>query len=219
MNCFDCADPAAMASKAKALYGAGIRYVIAYINPGYLSGAKTIKPAHCAELHAAGLGIAFVCEGYGGSDNFSHHDITAATGAHDGQVCASYMKNVLSVPAGVMCAPTIDNDISAGQIASLGLPYAKAFRAALDVNYAFGFYSAGAMLFALEDAKVALDYPWLSNAGGWSRTHEYAATGRAKITQQRDTHFMGLDIDPNVLAAGAEKAFWMPANTVQPLDR
>jgi len=44
------------------------------------------------------------------------------------------------------------------------------------------------------------------------------ATGRAAITQQRDTKFLGLDIDPNVLLPAAEAAFWMPANTVVDLN-
>ena|ERR1700688_460354 len=218
MNCFDCPDPAAVAAKAKALASNGIKRVILYINPGWLADAKTVKLAHIEALHTAGIGVAFVCEQWGGSDNFKHGDITAATGAHHGKVCSDYMKQ-LGAPAGVMCAPTVDNDVNTSQIKNLCLPYAVEFRNALDPDYAFGFYSAGALLFALENVKPGiLTYPWLSNAGGWSRSHEYAATGRAAITQQRDTKFLGLDIDPNVLLPAAEAAFWMPANTVVDLN-
>jgi hypothetical protein len=76
-----------------------------------------------------------------------------------------------------------------------------------------GFYGPGALLFALEDEKKKiLDLPWLSNAMGWSRSHEYAQTGRAIITQQRETRLLHIDVDPDVVKNDDFEAagFWMP---------
>lgn len=199
----DSAQPALVAAKAAALKSQGLVAAILYINPLNLGDSKTVRAAHIAALHASGIDVGFVCEGYGGSNNFAHNDITAATGRRDGQVCSDYLDQ-LGAPDGTAVHPTIDNDVSPTQLKQLCIPYFQSFRAALASKYSLGAYGPGALLFALETVENPrgvqfLDFPWLSNATGWSRSHEYAATGRAAITQQRDTFLLGIDVDPNVL--------------------
>lgn len=202
----DTPQPALAASKAKALYAEGVRYAILYVSPINLSGSKTVRRPHIDALRAAGIGVGFVCEGWGGSDNFAHNDINAATGKRDGQTCSNYFDQ-LGVPAGTAVYPTVDNDTSPSQIKNLCVPYFQAFRAALDSKYRLGAYGCGALLFALEQTETQgvnislIDYPWLSNAMEWSRSREYAETGRAAITQGPELKggLLGIDIDPNVL--------------------
>jgi hypothetical protein len=207
---FDSPDPFHVAGKAKQLYDVGVRGVILYLSPINPSGSKTVRKEQIAALHAAGIAVGFVCEGWGGSDNFAHHDISAATGTRDGAFCGHYMQT-LGAPASVVVSPTVDNDTSPIQLKSLCLPYFAAFRLALPASYRLGAYGCGALLFALEATKL-VDVPWLSNAMGWSRSHEYAATQRAVITQQKQTKLLSIDIDPDVVKGDdlAAAGFWLP---------
>lgn len=220
---FDSPDPASVAAKANALKMAGVQAVILYISPGNPAGAKTVKKPQIDKIHAAGLAVGFVCEWWGGSDNFVHHDINAAYGTRDGGFCGHYLQ-ALGAPAGTAVSPTVDNDANAAQLNQLCLPYFRAFRVAMASTYKMGAYGCGALLFALEADAAAnststninqplsvMDIPWLSNAMGWSRSHEYAATGRAVITQQRQTKLLGIDIDPDAVKGDlAAAGFWMP---------
>ena len=228
MIVFDSPDPGHVASKAKQLYDVGVRGVILYISPINPSGYKTVRLAHIAALHAAGIAVSFVCEGWGGSSNFSHHDINAACGTRDGAFCSHYLAT-LGAPAGVMVAPTVDNDVNAVQLKQLCLPYFKAFRAIMPSTYKMGAYGCGALLFALESEVAAgdsavtptrvsiMDVPWLSNAMGWSRSHEYAATNRAVIVQQKETRLLSIDVDPDVVRGElADAGFWMPTAPAAP---
>jgi Domain of unknown function (DUF1906) len=206
---FDSPDPAAVASKAKVLHDEkGIVGVILYISPINPTGSKTVRRAHIDAIHAAGIAVGFVCEGWGGSNDFSHGDINAACGTRDGGFCGHYLQS-LGAPAGVAVSPTVDDDASPAQLEKLCLPYFRAFRAAMSPAYHMGAYGCGALLFALE-AEQLLDIPWLSNALGWSRSREYLATNRAIITQQAQSQLLGIDIDPDVVTGdGAAAGFWM----------
>jgi len=207
---FDSPDPGQVASKAKQLYDLGLRGFIGYLSPINPTGSKVVRKEHVTALHAAGIAVGFVCEGWGGSSNFSHHDINAPCGARDGAFCGHYLQ-LLGAPSGVVVSPTVDNDADEVQLRQLCLPYFAAFRVALPAGYRMGAYGCGALLFALEATKL-VDVPWLSNAMGWSRSHEYAATGRAVITQQRQTRLLGIDIDPDVVKSYglAAAGFWLP---------
>jgi hypothetical protein len=208
---FDSPDPGAVASKAHALRNAGTEGAILYISPGFPAGSKTVKKPQIEAIHNSDIAVAFVCEWWGGSDNFAHHDINAAYGTRDGAFCSHYLKT-LGAPDGTAVYPTVDNDVTNAWLKQLCLPYFRAFRTAMDKSYRMGAYGPGALLFALEaeDPKI-LDFPWLSNAMGWSRSHEYAATGRATITQQRETKLLGIDIDPDVVKGSLlDAGFWMP---------
>ena len=220
---FDSPDPAAVAAKAKTLFADGVRGVILYISPGFPAGPKTVKKPHVDALHAAGIAVGFVCEWWGGSDNFVHHDINAAYGTRDGGFCGHYLQT-LGAPAGTAVSPTVDNDANPVQLKQLCLPYFRAFRTAMAPTYKMGAYGCGALLFALEADAVEnstsvninqpqpiMDIPWLSNAMGWSRSHEYGKTGRARIIQQPQTKLLGIDIDPDVVIGDlASAGFWMP---------
>lgn len=196
---FDSPDPAQCAIQAKALYEQGTRGVILYISPGFPAGAKTVKKPQVDALHAAGIGVGFVCEWWGGSDNFVHHDINDVFGKRDGTFCGGYL-DYLGAPDGTAIYPTVDNDTSPAQLSQLCLPYFRAFRAALPAKYKMGAYGCGALLFALEaESPKIMDLPWLSNALGWSRSREYLATSRAAITQKPQSRVMGIDIDPDVV--------------------
>ena len=203
----DSPQPAAVAAKAKQLHDAGVRAAILYISPINLHGPKTVRKEHVAAIRAAGIDIGFVCEGWGGSDNFAHDDINAATGRRDGAICSSYLDEI-GAPVGTAVYPTVDNDASPAQIKNLCLPYFQAFRAALDAKYRLGAYGCGALLFALEDAKL-VDLPWLSNAMGWSRSREYDQTLRWAIKQRPETKLLDIDIDADMLNPDkSDFGFW-----------
>lgn len=212
ISVIDSPDPATVAAKASALGSTGVIGAILYLSPINPGGSKTVKKAHIDAIHASGMAVGFVCEGWGGSDNFAHHDINAACGTRDGAFCGHYLQQ-LGAPAGVAVYPTVDNDAGPAQLQQLCLPYFQAFRAALPAQYKMGAYGCGALLFALEAEKTKiLDYPWLSNAMGWSRSHEYLATGRAVIVQQRETKLLGIDVDPDIVKGDlAAAGFWMPS--------
>lgn len=207
----DSPNSALVAREANALYMAGVRVAILYISPGFPAGDKTVKAPHIKAIHTAGLSVGFVCEWWGGSDNFAHGDIDASHGTRDGRVCGDYLKS-LGSPAGTSIYPTVDNDVNSIQLKNLCLPYFRNFRAALDPQYRMGAYGCGALLFALEaENPKIMDFPWLSNALGWNRSREYLATGHAAITQQRETKMLGIDIDPDVLNPNmTDFGFWAP---------
>ncbi len=199
----DSPQPALVAQKAEALKAQGLIAAILYISPINLHGDKTVRKAHIDALHAQGIDVGFVCEGWGGSDNFAHDDINATTGRRDGDACSGYLDQ-LGVPAGTAVYPTVDNDTSNNQITKLCIPYFQSFRATLDSKYRLGAYGCGALLFALEGQENPrgvqfLDFPWLSNATKWSRSKEYAATNRWAVLQQPQNKLLGIDIDPNTL--------------------
>lgn len=207
----DTPDPGDFAAKASEFYAEDVRGVIVYISPGNPAGSKTVKKPHIDAIHAAGIAIMPVCETWGGSDNFIHHDINAAFGTRDGGFCGHYMQT-LGFPEGSGICPTVDNDVSPSQFAQLCAPYFQAFRAALPSMYRMGAYGCGELLFGLEAiTPPIMTIPWLSNALGWSRSREYLMTDRAVITQQRETRLLGIDIDPDVVKGDlAAAGFWMP---------
>lgn len=203
----DSPQPALVAAKAKDLFSEGLRAAILYISPINLRGEKTVRRAHIDAIHAAGIDVGFVCEGWGGSDNFAHNDINAMTGQRDGTTCANYLAE-LGAPDGVGVYPTVDNDASPSQINNLCLPYFRNFREYLPAKFQLGAYGCGALLFALEKAGL-ITLPWLSNASGWSGYRDYLATGRSVIVQQRESRLLSIDIDPDALnPAMTEFGFW-----------
>ena len=216
---FDSPDPSHVAGKAQQLYGVGVRGVILYISPINPTGSKVVKKPHIDALHAAGIAVSFVCEGWGGSSNFVHKDINAPCGTRDGAFCSHYLQ-LLGAPHGITVSPTVDNDVNAEQLEQLCLPYFRSFGATLVTDYKLGAYGCGALLFALEnEMPKLLDVPWLSNALGWSRSREYAETGRAIIVQKPQTRLLSIDVDLDVVANDdlASAGFWLPpASPVAP---
>lgn len=208
---FDSPDPGQCAAKAKQLAAAGKQAALLYISPINPSGPKTVRRAHIDAIHAAGIAVGFICEGWGGSDNFAHHDINGPAGTRDGGFCGHYMQT-LGAPDNVMVAPTVDNDANSVQIQQLVLPYFRAFRSALPQSYAMGAYACGAVLFSLEGENNIVRVPWLSNALGWSRSREYLATGRAVIVQRPETRLLGIDVDLDTIGGNdlAAAGFWLP---------
>lgn len=203
----DSPDPRHVASNIKALKAQGLKAVILYISPINLSGDKTVKKDAITAILAAGVDVGFVCEGWGGSNNFAHQDINAACGTRDGATCGHYLDQ-LGAPVGTAVYPTVDNDASTTQIAQLCLPYFQSFRKALPDKYRMGAYGCGALLTAL-DATHLLDYRWLSNAMGWNGSHAYRYSQRWDILQGLATRVFGIDIDPDQLNPGkTEFGFW-----------
>ena len=202
--------PVDVSHKAVLLKAQGVKAIIRYISPINLAGSKTIKKAEADAILAAGLQIGFVCEGWGGSDNFSHHDITATTGTRDGAACGEWMRR-LGAPRGTAVYAAIDNDASAAQITSLCLPYFKSFRAALDPDYDLGAYGCGALLAVLKQRQM-VNYLWLSNAMGWNESRAMRDAKGYDILQHLETRLLGIDVDPDELnPASSEVGFWKPA--------
>jgi peptidoglycan hydrolase-like protein with peptidoglycan-binding domain len=181
---------------ANAIKAAGIVTVIRYINPLSATSWKAIKTEEARTLAEAGLRVGLVCEGWGGSDNFSHNDITAATGARDGAFCAHYAGAVVGAPrrAGIYAA--IDNDTNQNQIETLVLPYMRAFKAALGDKYRAGIYGPGSACAAALDGGCAT-LAWLANARKWSGRVEFKNSKRWSLLQHEESNWMGLSIDPD----------------------
>lgn len=209
----DSPDPRHVAANIKVLKAQGLVGAILYISPIWLAGDKTAKLPAITTILNADVKVTFVCEGWGGSNNFSHHDINAICGDRDGRVCGNYMTQ-LGAPDGTAIYPTVDNDTNTTQINQLCIPYFKAFRAALPTKYAMGVYGCGALITAL-DAAGLIKYRWLSNAMGWNGSRAYAASEKWDILQLPQTRILGIDVDPDKLnPAKSEFGFWKPAPPV-----
>jgi hypothetical protein len=207
LQVLDSPDPRHVAARIQTLKAQGLQAAILYISPINLAGDKTAKKPAIDAIRAAGVDIGFVCEGWGGSNNFSHHDINAACGARDGATCGKWLEQ-LGAPRGTAVYPTVDNDASTSQIASLCLPYFTAFRESLSHTYAMGVYGCGALIEAL-DAAMLIDYRWLSNAMGWNGSRAYRDSGKWDILQGLATHAAGIDIDPDRLNPNrSDFGFW-----------
>lgn len=195
--------------KINSLKADGIETVIRYISPINMHGEKTIKKSELDALRAAGINVGFVCEGYGGSKNFLHHDITAATGHRDGSACGGYLVG-LGAPAGVCVYAAIDTDLGTSQIRNLCFPYFTSFRAALDPRYTLGAYGAGALLAALKSMDPSpIAHTWLSNAMGWNGSRSFKANGNPDIVQSLPHNIAGMDTDPDVLNPNVRDfGFW-----------
>lgn len=169
--------------------------VIRYINPLGTASEKTVKPPEARAIAAAGLRLGLVCEGWGGSPNFAHNDITAATGTRDGGFCANYAATV-GAPAGAAIYFAVDTDATAAQIRDLVVPYFTAVRAAVAGRYRVGIYGCGAACRAVLTAGAA-DLAWLANATGWNGSKEFHASGDWNILQHLPATIAGIDTDPD----------------------
>lgn len=212
----DSPDPRHVAADIQSLKAKqGLKAAIVYISPINLAGDKTAKKATIQAILAAGVDVGFVCEGWGGSNNFAHQDINAACGTRDGATCGHYLDQ-LGAPAATAVYPTVDNDAPPNAIAQLCLPYFHAFREALPEKYRMGVYGCGALLAALDDAHL-IDYRWLSNAMGWSGSRAYRASNKWDILQGLATRIDGIDIDPDHLnPAKSDFGFWKAAPAAAP---
>lgn len=213
----DSPDPRHVASQIGNLKTQGLKAAILYISPINLSGDKTAKKPAIDAIRAAGVDVGFVCEGWGGSSNFVHHDINATSGTRDGSICAHWLDQ-LGAPDGTAVYAAVDNDAGPAQINQLCLPYFRAFRAALNAprvpsggkqtSYRLGVYGCGALLQALDDAKL-VDFRWLSNAMGWSGSRAYRDGGKWDILQGLQSRVAGIDIDPDQLNPNrTDYGFW-----------
>lgn len=203
----DSPDPRHVASNIHALKAQGLKAAILYISPINLTGDKTAKKPAIQTILAAGVDVGFVCEGWGGSNNFSHNDINGPAGTRDGAVCSNWLDQ-LGAPEGTVIHPAVDNDASAVQIAQLCLPYFTAFRKSLSPKYRMGVYGCGALIEALDAAKL-IDFRWLSNAMGWNGSRVYRDSKKWDILQGLATKIDGIDIDPDQLnPAKTEFGFW-----------
>lgn len=212
LQVLDSPDPRDIAAKIDSLAFDGLRAVILYISPINLAGDKCAKKPAIQTILEAGVDVGFVCEGWGGSNNFAHHDINATCGARDGATCGHWLDQ-LGAPEQTAIYPTVDNDASAAQISVLCLPYFQAFRAALPTKWRMGAYGCGALLDALDQAKL-IDFRWLSNAMGWSGSRAYRATNKWDILQGLETRVDGIDVDPDQLnPAKTDFGFWRGVHT------
>lgn len=203
----DTPDPRHVASNIQSLKAQGLTAAILYISPINPAGDKTAKKPAISTILAAGVDVGFVCEGWGGSSNFEHHDINAACGARDGAMCGHWLDQ-LGAPPGTAVYPTVDNDATPSAITQLCLPYFHAFREALPGKYRMGVYGCGALISALDDAHL-IDYRWLSNAMGWSGSRAYRASNKWDILQGLQSKVSGIDIDPDQLnPAKTDFGFW-----------
>lgn len=203
----DSPDPRHVAAQIAPLKAQGLKAVILYISPINMAGVKTAKMASIQTILAAGIDVGFVCEGWGGSSNFAHHDINAVCGTRDGAACGHWLDQ-LGAPGGTAVYPAVDNDATPNAIAHLCMPYFHAFREALPEKYRMGVYGCGALIAALDDAHL-IDYRWLSNAMGWSGSRAYRDSKKWDILQGLATRVQGIDIDPDQLnPAKTDFGFW-----------
>jgi hypothetical protein len=187
-----------------ALEADGISCVIRYIST-YTAGEKCVKPAEARAIAAAGLKLGLVFEVWGGSDNFTHGDINAASGARDGAFAADWAARV-GAPAGTIIWLAVDNDASPAQIDKLIIPYFRAAKAALAPRWRAGIYGCGAACAAALDAGAA-DAAWLSNAMGWSGSRAFAASRRWRLLQHPEATLHGLSVDYDEAAGNDYGAF------------
>lgn len=203
----DSPDPRHVAGQIANLKAQGLKAAILYISPINMAGDKTAKKPAIDAIRAAGVDVGFVCEGWGGSSNFAHHDINAACGTRDGATCGHWLAQI-GAPDGTAVYAAVDNDAAPPQINQLCLPYFKAFRAALDARFRLGVYGCGALIQALDDAKL-IDLKWLSNAMGWSGSRLYRDSGKWDILQGLQSRVAGIDIDPDQLNPNkTDFGFW-----------
>lgn len=207
LQVLDSPDPRHVAAQIGALKARGLKAAILYISPINPAGDKTAKKPAIDAIRAAGVDVGFVCEGWGGSNNFAHQDINATCGTRDGAMCGHWLDQ-LGAPAGTAVYPTVDNDASAKQIEQLCVPYFIAFRAALGPHYRMGAYGCGALLQRLDQGQI-INFRWLSNAMGWSGSKAYRASNKWDILQGLATRVSGIDIDPDQLnPAKTDFGFW-----------
>lgn len=174
----------------------GITTIIRYINPGQPNGAKTVKGPEARAIAKAGMRLGLVCEGWGGAENFAHHDITTPGGKRDGEFCRSYARKV-GAPDGACIYYAIDTDASASQVRDLVLPYFRAVRDAMNASGLLtGVYASGAVCMALQEAEL-VDLTWLSQSMGWTGSRAYRDSKRWDLLQGPVTIIAGLDTDTN----------------------
>lgn len=209
---FDTPDPADTAAKITLLKSQGVEAVILYINPLWTRDTKTAKLQQIKTILAAGVKVLFVCEGWGGSNNFAHGDINATCGSRDGEVVGRYL-DALGAPDLVAVFAAIDNDVTPAQYLNFCKPYFIAFRKALPAKYRLGAYGCGFLLAQLTAAKL-IDLRWLSNATGWNGSRAARINGAYDILQGPETRLDGLDIDPDSINATptsvVDVGFWKP---------
>jgi hypothetical protein len=200
------------------LKAAGIETIIRYITTS-TQNEKCIKPPEARAIADAGLKLGLVFEVWGGSDNFSHHDIHADSGTQHGQFAKTWAANV-GAPDGTIIWFAIDNDVSEDQYERLVRPYFTSVKAALGGKYRTGIYGCGFACQQCLDSDLA-DAAWLSNAMGWNGSKNFRATNRWHLLQGLDTHLCGLDVDPNEANEHDHGAFVpfaqvAPVTTVKP---
>lgn len=180
-----------------ALTALGVKTIIRYINPGNPSGEKTVKPAEAKAIAAVGMRLGLVCEGWGGAENFAHHDISAEHGKFDAEFCLAYAET-LGAPDNACIYFAVDTDASAHQIQALVLPYFQAILAVFteDQPYRIGVYGSGATCQAVYDADL-VDLTWLSCSLGWDGSREYLASNQWAIRQHTPQKIAGIDTDPD----------------------
>lgn len=174
----------------------GIESIGRYINPSNPSGEKTVKAPEARAIAAAGMKLFLVCEGWGGSDNFAHHDINAATGKRDAEFCIDYAEKV-GAPTGACIYFAIDTDASQSEIKTFVLPYFQAISDAFaDSDYRIGAYSSGDVLTAVDSL---VDLTWLSCSLGWSGSRDYLNEKPTPwaIRQHTPQTIAGIDTDPD----------------------
>jgi len=183
-----------VSNRLAALQAAGVKTVIRYIgstsNPD-----KYIHAEEARRIGLAGMKLACVFEIWGGADNFSHGDITAANGARYGAFAKQWMETV-GAPRGAAVYFAIDTDASDIQIRNVVLPFFQAAKQALGPDYRMGVYGCGAVCAAVLDGGLA-SLAWLSNAMGWNGSRAFRDSKRWVLLQHLPATIAGLDTDPD----------------------
>ena len=184
-------------NKLAALKAAGVTTVIGYLTTNE-SSAKLVGPTEAHAMAAIDMRLALVFEVWGGSGDFSHNDINAATGTIHGTFCRQYMPQ-LGAPHGAGVFAAIDTNCTTAQIQNLVLPYLAAFKAALGGQFRIGLYGCGAALQAALDAGI-LELPtWLTQSTGWNGYQAFLP--KAGIVQKLPSTLAGLDVDVDTVNA------------------
>jgi hypothetical protein len=180
--------------KLPQLKSAGIECIIRYISTA-TEREKCIKPPEAKAIAQARLKLGLVFEVWGGSDNFSHGDINASTGASHGAFARNWAEHV-GAPDGTIIWFAIDNDVSRDQFARFVLPYFQEVRKALAAKFRTGIYGCGYACQQCLDLGI-VDGTWLSNAMGWNGSREFRTSNRWRLLQALETSLFGLSVDPN----------------------
>jgi len=194
-------------AQAKALYTAGVRTVVGYLNPlGQTS--KALTPARVRTLSSAGLRVGLVSEGWG---DFAHNGNSANAGVRDARHARGMVPSlgVLDV-SHVVVYFAVDTDATWGQIISLVIPYFSAINQEFGLfGLKVGVYGSGAVCETLSQQQL-VTHTWLAQSMGWLRSREYALERKWNMKQLLPARVCGVPCDPNLAGDSADIGDYVP---------
>lgn len=199
------------------LHNAGVTTVIRYLNRLNPSGSKVVGSKEVTAMANHGMTLGLVHEGWGGSNNFEHNDITAATGALDAAYALPAANMLGARPGAGMVYFAIDTDATTSEIENLVLPYFEAITNYNNTewagNWQIGVYGSGAVCRAVRKAGYA-SRAWLSCSMGWSNSWNFYLDNEWHMIQRLPSILCTLGVDVDVVASATlDCGFFVPSMT------